>query len=1336
MVVRSRYKKLTNREKFSPLVIVHRGPLEADNAIVNGSGLELDGQDAHDQDLGVDKNLGVDRTEISEHHLQAALSSNQLATDGAPGSTAKAAYHIPTPDAKDVLSNEAVAALYPRGAYQDSVTYVRFSNTVEDKIQGPSYCLDEDDQEWLNKRNAKAKEEEQTALRTFKPPPSSRSKGKERAKEDVLKALYRAKPEVQPITEDEFETVFTVFEAYTAERCPLLHLNMAQLPTIEDLLSCFEPDSFLAKHAQPVLPACSFEANDPNHPSTSTEWDESNPFRNLSALKRFAPIIYPWWEIRKKDREGKPITPLLNFDETNDNDPYVCFRRREVKTMRKTRKTDALHIEKLVRLRSELESATRLLELVAQRERTKWALLGQDRNCWIVGRDLLDLKRSWGIIGPQHGTEDDELVFGTKKKEEEAAAAADQRAKKKRKNEEQNAASALGIKLMRKPRPSDETCSATSVAQQTGAHAIAQPQGLGAAILERVQAVQAYIERECLRKAEADLGFEEATDSTFQPLASSLALRLFRPLASDSIYSSSMDSGQEAGQLSLSADVTMADSSALQGSPRSGRPASFRRRLGRGGRVLLDRKLPFLTPVPSQLADWPSVKSLSEVEQVEAMLQTSMSQQPGGPFNDVAATSSQINPNHHPHLTGPFAFSADVRPTQLTSAAVHVSSMHATGPFAATSLSDAEANERIRHISDASSTSSDWSDRSKPSDASSIGAASTQPTDVEDADVMDIDNSGGDTERSSSSKDKGKARQTNESDAPFDIKEEAETWARLCERWRYDDDAGRWAGLGLTGLGGMENDGEAVIDDFDQRFLKYRMYLLEESDLLKLQTDLSHIMAAQAAVEVPLPPAPPPASTMQSAAAATKNQQSLSQQAMLLQQQQQQQQQMAAQVRAAVTANAMTNVIRQPPATGSGPSLLALQQQQQLHRQQLQLALQQQQRNSAAAATAAAASAASQSSPGTPRATAAGQRGSMSGGQPQLQQQQPHPLSQSFSVNSATGALTPQQIQMQQAALLALQQQQQQQQQSQGQSQSQQHVQQAGQQQANRGATAATLSQATGVQFPNVFPMPVPNGVVGAANGQLQGQMQQGSSSPSPAPGVNGSSPHMNAALAGQQRVNGANAALLLQQQQLAAAAAAAAAAANNQLSNGGNTPHGLPAASAAQILAMKAALAQSPQLQLKLLPNRAMQIAQEGNQNGNNNLQNLQLSSQAALMQSLIAKQQAQQQQQQQQQQQRAQQGVHMQGRASPQFQQGFNSMPNMSGAGSVSPLPAGAHLPSPAMAAAQLQQHLAQGSPVAASSPQMGRNTPGGTPQPHHRQPSQGVGGQAGFNGGYGSG
>jgi hypothetical protein len=55
----------------------------------------------------------------------------------------------------------------------------------------------------------------------------------------------------------------------------------------------------------------------------------------------------------------------------NESDPYVCFRRREIKTGRKTRRTDAQSLIKLRQLRAEMESARILLEMIAKREKMR-----------------------------------------------------------------------------------------------------------------------------------------------------------------------------------------------------------------------------------------------------------------------------------------------------------------------------------------------------------------------------------------------------------------------------------------------------------------------------------------------------------------------------------------------------------------------------------------------------------------------------------------------------------------------------------------------------------------------------------------------------------------------------------------------------------------------------------------------------------------------------------------------------------------------------------------------------------------------------------------------------
>ncbi|RKP33451.1 enhancer of polycomb-like-domain-containing protein, partial [Dimargaris cristalligena] len=84
--------------------------------------------------------------------------------------------------------------------------------------------------------------------------------------------------------------------------------------------------------------------------------------------------LYDYWRTKKEEMELRPLMPTLKFEElgrTTDSDPYVCFRRREVKPLRKTRRTDAHSLEKLRKMHLELESARTLLEMVARREKMR-----------------------------------------------------------------------------------------------------------------------------------------------------------------------------------------------------------------------------------------------------------------------------------------------------------------------------------------------------------------------------------------------------------------------------------------------------------------------------------------------------------------------------------------------------------------------------------------------------------------------------------------------------------------------------------------------------------------------------------------------------------------------------------------------------------------------------------------------------------------------------------------------------------------------------------------------------------------------------------------------------
>ena len=201
--------------------------------------------------------------------MQAALSSSQVAADalanaqangnGAAPTPAKVSYHIPTPDAKAVLMQREYHDLYKLGAYSDPVTYIRTSKTVEESVRGPSYILDEDDNEWLEDRNKKAGEAIATALRNFRPPSSAKGKNKEKSREEMLASLARENVDLKLISQDEFEMVITVFEQVTSDKVPFLHLDMSKLPSIDDLLPSFEEDSEVSNLAFPELPELAWE---------------------------------------------------------------------------------------------------------------------------------------------------------------------------------------------------------------------------------------------------------------------------------------------------------------------------------------------------------------------------------------------------------------------------------------------------------------------------------------------------------------------------------------------------------------------------------------------------------------------------------------------------------------------------------------------------------------------------------------------------------------------------------------------------------------------------------------------------------------------------------------------------------------------------------------------------------------------------------------------------------------------------------------------------------------------------------------------------------------------
>lgn len=129
-------------------------------------------------------------------------------------------------------------------------------------------------------------------------------------------------------------------------------------------------------------------------------------------LHAFAKDFYEFWKKRRQESSNHALQPSLKFETHQDNDdgdPYVCFRRREVRQTRKTRARDVQSTEKLRRLRKELEEGRNIVKLVLKREVAKRELMKTEKDIFEARAELKSIKRKTGIK-----TDDDELLINQK----------------------------------------------------------------------------------------------------------------------------------------------------------------------------------------------------------------------------------------------------------------------------------------------------------------------------------------------------------------------------------------------------------------------------------------------------------------------------------------------------------------------------------------------------------------------------------------------------------------------------------------------------------------------------------------------------------------------------------------------------------------------------------------------------------------------------------------------------------------------------------------------------------------------------------------------------------
>ena len=172
-------------------------------------------------------------------------------------------------------------------------------------------------------------------------------------------------------SEDAFEEVMSFFEATAQTKQPFAAVDNPPVISYDEIESAFD--------------------------------DTIDP-----SVRVFARDIYSHWKAQRLKRGNRSLTPSLKIEtgqETDDADPYVCFRRREVRQARKTRGRDAQVTEKLKKLRKELEDARYIVHMVKQREFLRKEQLAIDRSIFEQRSTVKGVKRDLGVKG-----DDEDLI--------------------------------------------------------------------------------------------------------------------------------------------------------------------------------------------------------------------------------------------------------------------------------------------------------------------------------------------------------------------------------------------------------------------------------------------------------------------------------------------------------------------------------------------------------------------------------------------------------------------------------------------------------------------------------------------------------------------------------------------------------------------------------------------------------------------------------------------------------------------------------------------------------------------------------------------------------------
>ncbi|KAL8874554.1 MAG: hypothetical protein Q9174_000141 [Haloplaca sp. 1 TL-2023] len=336
-------------------------------------------------------------------------------------------------------------------------------------------------------------------------------------------------------SEDHFEEVMNFYEATAQAKQPYAAVDNSPVLTYQEIEDAFE--------------------------------------ENLDAPpKHFHKEIYEHWKARRLNTGNRSIAFNLKLEtgaETDDSDPYVCFRRREVRQVRKTRGRDAHSAEKLKKLRKELEESRQIMALVRQREITKREQLTIERQLFEQRSSLLKVKRN---LPEQYKQGDEELLINQRPQKKKAQDVPAQRTP--------------GTQMRLPQRPDGRFAEADLVHLQDvlAENERQMQEEIELRIAQHKQRSEGYLD---MTRAPLTPPLEESNGSSFRT-----ATTEYLPTPPASI--SSEPSGEAPGETGPPAPTKGQTVAVRYASPSYDGPGksqpSFRRRFGRGGRLMIDRR--------------------------------------------------------------------------------------------------------------------------------------------------------------------------------------------------------------------------------------------------------------------------------------------------------------------------------------------------------------------------------------------------------------------------------------------------------------------------------------------------------------------------------------------------------------------------------------------------------------------------------------------------------------------------------------------------------------------------------------------------------------------------